>query len=71
MFIHQGNLRGGNAGILEFEGGALFATEDNNVRSFDTNGTCSCIEPISILLFGVLFPVGKVSKKLQARCGGW
>jgi len=42
VVINESNLRGSNAGILEFQGGALFAAEDDDVFAFDTNGTGSC-----------------------------
>jgi hypothetical protein len=42
MVVNKSDLRGGNAGILELEGGALLATEDDNVFALDTDGTGSC-----------------------------
>lgn len=42
MVVNEGDLRGGNAGILELEGGALLATEDDDVLSFDTDSAGSC-----------------------------
>lgn len=42
MGVDQGDLRRSNAGILELEGGALLATEDDDILAFDTDGTGSC-----------------------------
>lgn len=42
MVVNESNLRGSNAGILEFEGGALLATEDDDVLAFDTDGAGPC-----------------------------
>lgn len=42
MFVNQGDLRRSNAGILELEGRALLATEDDDILAFDTDGAGSC-----------------------------
>lgn len=47
VVVDQGNLRGRNAGILEFEGRALFTTEDNDFLAFNTDGACSWRKSIS------------------------
>jgi hypothetical protein len=42
VVINESDLRGSNAGILEFEGRALLTAEDDDVLAFDTDGTGSC-----------------------------
>lgn len=63
MIVHQSDLRRGNAGILELEGGALLAAEDNDILAFDTDGAGSCGE--QTLAIGI-FTDGQLA---QGKCG--
>lgn len=42
VVVEKTDLAGGYSGVLELDGGSLFAAEYYNVASFDSDGTGSC-----------------------------
>lgn len=42
MVVEQLNLGWGDTGVLEFLGGALFASENDDRGALDSDGACAC-----------------------------
>jgi hypothetical protein len=55
VVVDETNLGGGDAGVLELHGTALFTTQDDNLVALDTDGASSCEATRSVGEHGVVW----------------